>query len=126
MEQEGLLDENKPPVTKDISSPSSSTLLSEVIKTASQVKMSGGAFSELGELVDVLAPEQIAALVGVGVEKLEQLFGLGASALLELGFDFDTLIKIGNFKEERRRTSIYTSECNEEKPDPNELVSFTQ
>lgn len=122
MEQEGLLDENKPPVTKDISSPSSSTLLSEVIKTASQVKMSGGAFSELGELVDVLAPEQIAALVGIGVEKLEQLFGLGASALLELGFDFDTLIKIGNFKEERRRTSIYTSECNEEKPDPNELI----
>ncbi|XP_062704490.1 uncharacterized protein LOC134286824 [Aedes albopictus] len=125
MEQEGLLEENRQPLAKDVpglSAAPSQTLLSEVMKTVSQVKMSGGPFSELGQLVDILAPEQIATLARIGVEKLEQLFELGATALQELGFDLEALIKIGNFKEAKRRTSIYTPDSADEKMESNEIV----
>lgn len=128
MEQEGLLEENRPPLAKDVpglSAAPSQTLLSEVMKTVSQVKMSGGPFSELGQLVDILAPEQIATLARIGVEKLEQLFELGATALQELGFDLEALIKIGNFKEAKRRTSIYTPDSADEKMESNEIVSIS-
>ncbi|XP_065084377.1 uncharacterized protein LOC135706658 isoform X2 [Ochlerotatus camptorhynchus] len=109
MEQEGLLEDREMKIN-----PVSSTLLSEVIKTVSKTQVTGDAFAQLGELLEILTPEQIASLASIGVETMDQLFQLGASSLLDLGFDFDTLIKIGNFKEIQRKKSIYTAEIDED------------
>lgn len=115
MEQEGLLEDDEPCLGKEsVFDPVSSTLLSEVIKTASKTQVMGDALTKLGELVEILTTEQIALLASIGVETMDQLFLMGASSLLELGFDFDTLIKIGNYKEKQRKQSIYTTEIDEE------------
>lgn len=110
MEQEGLLDQYMPPNENDeILNRPSSTLL-KVIKNESQTPVAGGTLAQLSELAELLQPDQVASLAAIGVDTLEQLFKLGASAFLGLGFDFDTLVKIGNFKEARRRASIYNSD----------------
>ncbi|XP_062551318.1 uncharacterized protein LOC134216460 [Armigeres subalbatus] len=124
MEQEGLLDQNTPPKeTDEVLNRPSSTLL-KVIENESQTQLAGGTLTQLSELADILQPDQVASLTAIGIDTLEKLFKLGASAFLGLGFDFDTLIKIGNFKESRRRGSIYNSEESHVSNDVNDSDLF--
>lgn len=124
MEQEGLLEVGEKSIEtqeEGVSNPVSSTLLSEVIKTVSKTQESGEVFAKLGELMEILTPEQVTSLASIGVETMDELFKLGASSLLELGFDLDTMAKIGNFKEMQRKQSMYTTEIGEEIPTQNEI-----
>uniref|UniRef100_A0A8D8JWA2 Protein suppressor of sable n=1 Tax=Culex pipiens TaxID=7175 RepID=A0A8D8JWA2_CULPI len=104
MEQEGLLDED---LGAELSESISDTLLGEVIKTVAINKMIDEKLGDLGELTGVISAEQIATLAKTGIKTKDQLFQLGASSMMELGFDYDTIINIGNFKESHRKQSMY-------------------
>ncbi|XP_058819976.1 uncharacterized protein LOC131682490 [Topomyia yanbarensis] len=111
MEQEGLIDgvEEAPdkPVAKDLSDDLSSTLLSEAIKTFNRTNKQEEALVHQSELKEALTHEQIVSLANVGVRTKEDLFMLGATSFLELGFEYETIIHIGNLKEAHRRQSHY-------------------
>lgn len=110
MEQEGLLDEE---LEKELGEDISDTLLGEVIRTVAINQMIDEQLGDLGEMAEVITAEQIASLAKVGVRTKQQLFQMGASSLLELGFDYETLIDIGNLKESHRKQSMYEGDKSE-------------
>uniref|UniRef100_A0A1Q3EWM1 C3H1-type domain-containing protein n=1 Tax=Culex tarsalis TaxID=7177 RepID=A0A1Q3EWM1_CULTA len=111
MEQEGLLDED---LGAELSESISDTLLGEVIKTVAINQMIDDQLGDLGEMAEIISAEQIAMLAKAGIKTKEQLFQLGASSMMELGFDYDTIINIGNFKESNRKQSMYEEKSGEE------------
>lgn len=116
LEQEGLLEMNEVGyATASVSNPISKTISKQIQEMASKPQITDEVVAEMEALVDILTSEQIASLASIGVETLEQLLQCSASSLMELGFDYDTLIKIENFKELQRKTSIYTAEANGQK-----------
>lgn len=113
MEQEGLLDDD---LSAELSESISDTLLGEVIKTVAINQMIDDKLGDLGEMAGIITAEQITALTKAGIKTKEQLFQLGASSMMELGFDYDTIINIGNFKESHRKLSMYEENKGEELP----------
>lgn len=122
MEQEGLLDED---LGAELSESISDTLLGEVIKTVAINQMIDEKLGDLGEMTGVISAEQIATLAKTGIKTKDQLFQLGASSMMELGFDYDTIINIGNFKESHRKQSMYEEDKGVVEEVPSNLDVFS-